>query len=402
MVINRLLGGGVAYVDPVGGKVADEEFAKRVHREFVPFVRDVIDNIYVQGFACFVVDARNGTPHVVPPNACQYAVKMSGRNFKRSMTMTRTGKDVPERRAMFVVDNFPDTNGVPHSAMSSFRRTHAFRGMVEVNTSIADYSAARPMIYTSMDSDKAFDRRHVYRNALDASIEASGLVMGAEPGCDTSVVEVHQRAHDLLLGLNASNHAAHDRSSQNAGRQQQQLANDLNHGLLDPRSVRLDPSTGLPVFDSSMLQQPGDAYNIMPLPIDAKVQATATPHSRPDLVNIIENAATTACVVMGVPGSEIGLSTGRRLAVDAELSEGVLQNTLAKFKYICSRCGACCPPTPPPPCQSKIVLVLVLYWCWYWCRHLYKNAGASSTCIRLSTAKSRDSTSSFRRTSTRR
>ena len=76
----------------------------------------------------------------------------------------------------------------------------------------------------------------------------------------------------------------------------------------------------------------------MPLPVDAKVQATVAPTSRSDIVAIFENAQRMACVAMGVPVSEIGISGGHRLASDAEMSEGVLHNTLARFKMLLSQC----------------------------------------------------------------
>lgn len=165
----------------------------------------------------------------------------------------------PQSRPTYQVDNFPDARGVPHSPIASYRRTHAFRGMVEVNTSTADYSAARPMVYTSIDSDKAFDRRHVYRNALDAGIDASAILTHVDnhADCDNSVRDVHRRANELLTGLNEANEANHARSMSRANTQQSQLVADLNGGRIDPRSVRLDPVTGLPVFDSAMLQRPG-------------------------------------------------------------------------------------------------------------------------------------------------
>ena len=103
--------------------------------------------------------------------------------------------------------------------------------------------------------------------------------------------------------------------------------------------VRLDPGTGLPVFDSAMLQRPGDAYNNFPLPADARHIATVIPHSRADLVSILENAATMACVAMGVPPSEVGLGgSGVRLAADAELSDTMLTTTLHRVRGMLTRC----------------------------------------------------------------
>lgn len=155
--------------------------------------------------------------------------------------------------------------------------------------------------------------------------------------------DIHKSAYDLMAGINTAvlkTNAEHERNVRGASEQQAQLAADLNRGKLDPRSVRLDPGTGLPVFDSALLQQPGDAYNNFPLPADARHIATVIPHSRTDLVGIFDNAAVMACVAMGVPGSEVGVNVGggKRLAVDAQLSDGMLRNTLTKMKCTLTRC----------------------------------------------------------------
>ena len=92
MIVSRLLSGGISFVDPGSGKVTDAAFTRRVQREFVPFARDVIDHLCVEGFACFMVDTRTGTPHVIPPGVTQFAVKLSGTTLRRSMVMTRQGQ----------------------------------------------------------------------------------------------------------------------------------------------------------------------------------------------------------------------------------------------------------------------------------------------------------------------
>ena len=176
VIIGRLLSGGVSFVNPTSKKVTDRDFAERVHRDFTPFARDVVDSIIVQGFAAFLIDVKSGTPMVVPPDVCTYCVKLHSATLRRTMIMLRPGASEADKKALFIVENMPFRDGVPHSALSSYRRTHAFRGMVELNTATADYSAARPMIYTTTDSSVAFDRKHVYRNGLDNSIEARNIV----------------------------------------------------------------------------------------------------------------------------------------------------------------------------------------------------------------------------------
>ena len=141
-----------------------------------------------------------------------------------------------------------------------------------------------------------------------------------------------------INGLQASSHAKHESGmrARIMADQQTQLATDLTRGVLDPRSVRLDPATGLPVFDSALMQRPTDAYNVCPLPVDSKIQPTPLPVSRRDLVAIMENASLTACIVMGIPSSEIGMNSAKRLA-DVDQSNGTLHATLSRFRTIVSR-----------------------------------------------------------------
>ena len=337
VLLSRLLSEGIEFVDPKAGAV-DAEFAERVQRLYVPFARDVIDALCVQGFAAFLVDARAGAPTVVPSEVCAYSVRVDATTLRRQMLMMMPNSDEANRKAMFVVENLPSREGVPQSPMASFRRTYAFRGMVELNTATADYSAARPMIYTSMDSDQAFDRRHVYRNAIDTNIDARSMLshMNLPEVCDTTVADVHRRAYDTMVHMNEMQRDAH--AKQVTSNHQAQLAADLNGGRLDPRSVRLDPQTGLPVFDANMMQRPGDAYNVFTLPVDAKVQATIAPTSRGDLVAILKHSAEMACIVMGVPAAEIGMHASARVATEAQISGGVLQTTLARLHFTLQRC----------------------------------------------------------------
>ena len=151
------------------------------------------------------------------------------------------GGDEPDTRAMFIVESWPNSAGNPISPTGSFRRSHAFRGMVELNTATADYGSARPVLYTSMDSDKAFDKRHVYRSALDAGMGARALIQHIHRTEDMDLPamdDANERARALLTGMNdlgREGAASHEKALRTAAEQQQQLAKDLNRGRLDPR-----------------------------------------------------------------------------------------------------------------------------------------------------------------------
>ena len=286
VIATRLLSGGIVFSS--GGHKPGAEFDRHVEKEFVPFAIEVMDSLLVQGFAAYVVDTKHNTPHCIPRGMASYSVTVS-RSYVRRMVVYTLHGDI-ERRARCLVENWPSNDAI-HSPVAAFRRSHAFRGMVELNTAVADYTAARPLVYTSTDSDKAFDRRHVYRNALDASMDARSMLASnsyVNPETETGVEDVHRQATALLVGLGEANrarYAEHGSMLQMAADQKQRLAADLNSGRIDPRTVRIDPTNGLPVFDSSIMRGANDQYNVIPLPIDAKVQAQIAPTSRRDLVS---------------------------------------------------------------------------------------------------------------------
>ena len=339
-LVARLLGGGIVFVDS-SGSAADAKFQDHVRKHFLPFARDVLDSLLVQGFSGFFVDSRSKIPICVPDGIVSYGVRIDPVNLRRSMHLFRPGTAEPDTRAMFVVDSWPSPSGVPVSSASSFRRAHAFRGMVELNTAIADYTAARPLVYTASDSDKAFDRRHVYRDAFAAAEGASRHTLILRDvaefgGGGAGIAEAHERTKEMLAGMNDAARegaADHEKALRRAGEQQQRLAADLNAGRLDPRSVRLDPTSGLPVFDSSLSRSREDGYNVIPLPLDTTVQATIAPTSRRDLVPILTTTTQTACMSFGMPAAALGLP-GTGHASERESARETVRTTTARYRMI--------------------------------------------------------------------
>ena len=284
-----------------------------------------------QGFACFFVDAARSVPVCVPPLAAAYGVATEQKLFRRRMGMFRDGCSEPDPRALFSVLTWPSVAGEPASSVASYRREHAFRSMVELNTAIADGQAARPLIYTTMSSDAAFDRRHVYRGVQDAQGSARDATLHLRSaGLDAG--DLYAGAHaDSLRMMNDFN-AAHAGSIA----QQQRLAQDLNRGVLDPRNVRIDPLSGLPVFDANISRDAGGGYNVVPLPVDSKVEATVLPSSRRDLVALLDHIALSASFTTGVPPAVMGMQ--RAHASDRVADEAQLRSALALLKNTLESC----------------------------------------------------------------
>lgn len=362
VIVSRLLSGGIAYVDGQGGALVDEDFFEHVQRHFVNFARDVVDSLCVQGFVAFTLDAKGNCPNVVPPNIGQYFVRTDPRTYARSMVMVDSRTTEWNSRVLFFVENWP-VDGLPVSAVASYRRIYGFKSMVELNTATADFHAARPIILTTMDTRHAFDPKWVYDSATSlpvdriatdytnlvpsAGIEINGreIVSGMKThpkddvytdntwaGFDPQRSQIRQRAEAAI------EHSRILNQSSAASEYHEKLANDLNSGRLSAKDVRIDPYTGLPVFGAARGELKEEIReNVMQLPLDTRVLAQITPHSRPDLVPILEHATRQACICMGVPPSGLGVG-GTHTALEAAASEGVLKSTLQRFRRAVTRC----------------------------------------------------------------
>lgn len=345
IIQSRLFSGGFTYADNSGKALVDGKFFAHTQQHFVPFARDVADAICVQGFAAFVLDTRNNIPVVVPPGQGRYAVHVHPRSYRRTMVFEDAATATQNARVLFVVENWP-VDGWPISPVSAFRRSYGFKAMVEMNTATADYYAARPLVYTSTDSSSAFNPQWVYNQHYSLPVDVapgqqqggaaggSGLVragLAANPYADPRS-QVQRRAD---AAIDYTRRVA--KASSAAGEYHARLASDLNSGRLDLHDVRLDPFTGLPVFDvSSARRKEEAARNVVQLPIDSRVLATVTPHSRGDLVPIMEHTARQACVAMGVPPSALG--SGGHTALEAAASEDMLRSTLQRYRKSVTLC----------------------------------------------------------------
>ena len=136
----------------------------------------------------------------------------------------------------------------------------------------------------------------------------------------------------------ANEYARSTRTAHAAAEYHERLAADLNAGALNLHDVRLDPFTGLPVFDVSATERArASKENVVTLPIDTSYLTTVVPHSRPDLVPILEHTTRHACICMGVPPASMGV-VGSHTNSEASVTEDVLKATLLRHRRILTRC----------------------------------------------------------------
>lgn len=325
----RLLGEGVSFVDRMYKSIVDAEFDTLVQREYVRFARDVLDSVFVQGFACFYIDKTKFFPYVCPRGSGTYVIGMD-KKLKRTISFIPIGKSEPDTSALFVIDEWPDTDGTIRSAVAACQRIAGFRMMVELNTSIADYARARPIVYTETSSASMSGGGNlVFPNMRAARVEAEAQAFTVDGGALASDVI---RARTIL---DEAKTTFQERMLSRANDHQQMLARDLNAGVLDGRDIRIDPSTGLPVFEAETRNAKEFAKRLVPLPIDAKASNAPRPESRGDLVSVLKFCAEQTCIVMGVSPASIGVDVGR-LKSDYQHSEAMTWTTVMRFKRLIS------------------------------------------------------------------
>lgn len=323
MVLSAILGKGIIFADVKSHKMVDKVFFEHVQRHYVTFARDVVDALYVQGWAAYTVDKATSVPTCVPLGAGEYRFRLK-KSWKLELALfgAREGgmSDTPERDVFFVVESPPDLGGAINSAMASYSRSRYFKDLLERQAIVAETIRARPPLYTTVRTSHAFNEADIYREAgpsLSAAI-------------NNSLSEERARANML----------ARNRIVMDAYRVQERLVRSLNSRALDTSlpgwEADVDPMTGLPAF-KAVSEDDGTSCPIIPLPADSAVAHAPAAAARADLVHIQEYVARMGCLVMGVPPYLVGIpQTGAVTALVTTASDQ-LRLTSERFRHVLSQ-----------------------------------------------------------------
>lgn len=307
-ITTRLLSSGIVFTNRGYTKVASAEFQAHVNVHFVKFVRDLITQISVQGFACYIVD--NTVPRVVPVGACDVRIRLNPDKYVLELACFKD--EVVDDSVYILIESEPDINGGARSAMSAYYTSRVFKDSCIRNALVADALRARPPVYTTTNTDQSFD---------DRDLEHVGEIDGLRASIQK----------DNLLSRNQVHLSVHEK--------QEQLVSKLNRRTLNAKAedetYRTDPMTKLPNYDYNITYafQP-----VVPLPLDARVCAAPQATSRTDLVALFESVARMACVCFGVNGDSIGLTVSHAHSSADSLAQynQVTLGTVNKFKSIVS------------------------------------------------------------------
>ncbi len=297
-------------------KVASSEFQTHINTHFVKFTRDVIVQISVQGFACYIVD--NTVPRVLPVGAVDIRYRLNPDKYVIELACFK--EEVLDDTVYVLIEAEPDVNGGVTSAMSSYYTTRVFKDSCVRNALVADALRARPPVYTTTNTDQSFDERD-----LDGVGEIDGLRASLQ--------------RDNLLSRNKIQMSVHER--------QEHLVGMLNRKTLsakdDDDSFRTDPLTKLRNYDYGI----GFAFQpVVPLALDSQVCSAPVAQSRTDLVHIFENTARMACICFGVNGESIGMASSNSHASADSVQQ---MNQVRNVQQNLPNWPKLCPPFTPSP-----------------------------------------------------
>ncbi len=243
-----------------------------------------------------------------------YRTKYKVERVKLTAGDSKSDADTSSTRVFFYVEtDIDETTHRVQSTVSNIFRLHMFSEMIERNTSFAENVRCRPPVVTRNKTDLTFDERDI----------ASGGVDGL-------------RAHGASQTMQLRN-----RVNVEQYRQQQKLASLLNSSRVDTSSdawqSRVDPVTGLPVFDAGA----PDVYvpDLVPLPMDAEPVRVELPQSRSDLVDIQKHVVQQTCVAMGVPPLALQGGSGGSNATsgNVQLTDNLINFTLMRLRLCLSK-----------------------------------------------------------------
>ena len=271
-VISRLLSGGILFTKRDYSSLPDDAFNSYVNSAFVSFAKAVIDSLYVQGFAAYVVDIETKVPRCIPFTRADVRVRVDPVTFETCLGVFRDGEDEPDANVYFIVESFPDEYGSLSSAMTTYYAHRVFKDMVMRTTAEAESVRCRPPIYTTTESDRAFEERRLAH-------------IGEVDGLRASITRDNALIRNRII---SDTHA-----------QQERLTEMLNLARVDTSdpAYRSDPLTGLRNYDADLANK----YSpIIPLPADARVATVPMPTSRADFVSVCQHIDHLASICFGV------------------------------------------------------------------------------------------------------
>ena len=302
VICNKMLSLGVMFQQ--NNMLPSRDFYTHVQRHIVPFSKNCIDCLYVQGFCVFTIDTDNCLPVVLNHHLGRFGYRYT-KFGSMEYGFIPFNADEPLANVFFVRRDDVSPQGFITSAVSVYYRSRIFLDSIERNAIVVDTFLANPPIYTETNARSTFgDEDLLELGAADDPVR--GSLHAERLKRQSYTTHMHDMQNSLSKMLNAHHIDTGDSDFQR----------------------RIDPVTGLPNFDkeSSRETQP-----IIPLPYESRAVNVPAPRSRADLIAIRQDTVEHACLVMGVPASFLRQTSSTHVAsVNSALT--MLDSTLNQLR----------------------------------------------------------------------
>ena len=247
---------------------------------------------------------------MIPYTVGKIGVRLN-KNFILEYGLFLNGEE-PEKNVFFAREYDVTPGGLLTSPISSYYRSRSFCDMIERNAAFVETFRCKPPIYTETTTKSSFT--------------------------DEDLLDVGTADDDVRGSLHANRLQRGDMMA-HIHEYQTRLSKMLNSKQVDSGSdwfrKKIDPISGLPTFDSGMLDSEKEVQTIIPLPVDSKVASVPIPQSRPDLVAIRQDTIRHACLCMGVPETFLQ-HVGANHTANVHTALTMLDATLNRMKSILS------------------------------------------------------------------
>jgi len=282
-LLSRLLGMGFSYVS-LEGKLPSDALAAHVRKYFVPFAKEALEQMLVQGLAVYTIIpiGKNSSlpiPVVCDPSTYELSVKVSKHGQRVVVVRPKTIKCKTKIHCL----DMPVASGTLCSRLALVSAHISQLDEIEKNDAQAFTIRCKPPVLTRTKTDSTFDSRDVVSGGING-------LRGQEES-DNMGVRNEITVEQLL--------------------RQETLIRRLNQSRVDTSSPFWTNSKD-PQRTGDQLNKGADEYipRFVPLPNDTDVASFDLPQERKDLVAMQKFVKSQICMGMGVPENFMTPSTG--------------------------------------------------------------------------------------------
>jgi hypothetical protein len=256
------------------------EFSQHVSDHLVPFARQALNDILVQGFCAYGIKpprlgkSKFHVPFIISRSLLELSMVV---DHGQDRLQCRPKEDAKISKIKLFIDEMPESDGTLNSRVAGVSKTISYLEELEKHDIQSFAIRSSPPVLTKTKTDNAFDSRDVLGGGVD------GLMA--------------QDASDNMRTRNMINVDQY--------KQQADLIKTLNREKIDSSDTfwkkHVDPTKMTYLSESLRSGVEGYVPRFIPLPADADVAAFNFANERKDYVQLQKFCKSQICTGLGVP-----------------------------------------------------------------------------------------------------